>query len=50
VKTLTDRRQSVQEQISYYECQAKLARLGLNTRRSEAFFLRQVEFLKLEPR
>jgi hypothetical protein len=46
----SDRRQSVEVQIAFYRNQARLVRMGLVTRRSEAFFLRQVEYLKLEPR
>lgn len=46
MKQLTDRRQSIEAQISFYETQARLARLGLNTRRSVEFFERQIAFLK----
>ena len=45
-----DRRQSIAEQLSYYQQQAKLARLGLTTRRSPEFFERQILFLTMEAR
>lgn len=47
-RQLTDRRQDTQELIAYYARQAKLARLGHTTRRTEEFFLRQVAFLLQE--
>jgi hypothetical protein len=47
-KQLTDRRMNREEQIRYYAHQAKLARLGLSTRRSEEFLLRQIWFLMSE--
>jgi hypothetical protein len=46
MKLLTDRRQSIEAQIQFYQTQARLAQLGLNTRRSEAFYQRQVAYLQ----
>lgn len=48
-RSMSDRRLSVQEHIAYYLQQAKLARLGLTTRRSEDFYLRQVEYFRSHP-
>lgn len=47
-RTVTDRRWTTQQNIDFYLQQAKLARLGLTTRRTEAFFLRQVEYFRAE--
>lgn len=47
-RSFTERRMSTQEQIAFYLQQAKLARLGLSTRRTEAFFMRQVEFFRTQ--
>lgn len=46
MKTITDRRATIQEQIDFYLHQAKLARMGLTTRRTEEFFLRQAEYFR----
>lgn len=48
-KQLTDRRASVDQQIAYYALQASLARQGI-ARRSEAFYLRQIEYFRMEAR
>lgn len=48
-RSVHDRRLSTDEQIAYYLQQAKLARLGLTTRRSEDFYLRQVEYFRSNP-
>jgi hypothetical protein len=41
-----DQRESAQALIEYYACQARLARLGLVTRRSPEFFERQIAYLQ----
>lgn len=46
MKQLTDRRQSIEAQIAFYQTQARLARMGLNTRRTAGFFERQIAFLQ----
>lgn len=46
MKQLTDRRQSIEAQVSFYESQLRLARMGFNTRRPAEFFERQIAFLK----
>jgi hypothetical protein len=50
VKQLTDRRQSIEAQISFYETQARMARLGFNTRRSPEFYERQIQYFRSELR
>lgn len=47
-RQLTDRRATTAQQIDFYLGQARMARLGLTTRRTEAFFLRQVEYFRLQ--
>jgi hypothetical protein len=42
-----DRRQSISELVSYYQHQAKLAARGDTTRRSETFYLRQIQYFRL---
>lgn len=46
MKLLTDRRQSIEAQIAFYQTQARLARLGLSTRRSAEFYERQIQFFR----
>jgi hypothetical protein len=46
MKTLTDRRQGIDAQVTFYETQLRLARMGFNTRRSEAFYQRQIAYLQ----
>lgn len=50
MKQLSDRRQSAEAQITFYRNQARLARMGLVTRRSAAFFDRQVAYFEQEVR
>lgn len=50
MKTLTDRRASLESQIAFYECQARLARLGFNTRRTAEFYDRQISYFRSEIR
>jgi hypothetical protein len=50
MKQLTDRRQSIEAQVSFYETQLRLARMGFNTRRTEAFYQRQIAYFKQEVR
>jgi len=45
-KQLTDRRESPEALIEFYETQARLAELGLNTRRSPEFFRRQARYFR----
>jgi hypothetical protein len=47
-RVMTDRRMSNAELIAYYERLARLARKGLDTRRSPEFYERQVSYFKLE--
>jgi len=47
-RSFTDRRLSVDEQIAYYERLARLARMGLDTRRTPEFYDRQALYFKLE--
>ncbi len=47
-RTVTDRRMSNQQQVAFYLQQAKLARVGFTTRRTEAFFMRQVEYFRTQ--
>jgi hypothetical protein len=49
-KQLSDRRQSVEVQVAFYETQAQLARMGLNTRRSVEFYERQIAYFRSELR
>jgi hypothetical protein len=46
MKQLTDRRQRIEAQIAFYQTQARLARMGFNTRRSAEFFERQISYLQ----
>lgn len=46
----SDRRQSVEVQIAFYEKQARLARMGLDTRRSPEFYERQIQYFRSELR
>jgi hypothetical protein len=50
MKSLTDRRQSIEAQIAFYTHQARLARLGHTTRRSAEFFERQIAYFRTELR
>lgn len=50
MKQLTDRRQSIEAQVSFYETQLRLARMGLNTRRSPEFYERQIQYFRSELR
>ncbi len=50
MKQLSDRRQSAREQIAHYRNQARLARMGLVTRRTPEFFDRQVAYFEQELR
>lgn len=43
-----DRRQSIAEQLEYYQQQVRLARLGLSTRRPLEFLERQIQYLTTE--
>lgn len=45
-----ERRQSVAEQIAYYELMARQAAAGHSTRRDQAYCLRQIAYLRSEPR
>lgn len=45
-KTLTDRRQNVEQQIAFYTLQASLARKGLTDRPPE-FFERQLQYFRM---
>jgi hypothetical protein len=45
-KQLTDRRESVESLIEFYETQARLAEMGLNTRRTPDFFRRQAQYFR----
>jgi hypothetical protein len=47
-RRLTDRRASVEQQIAFYMGQARLARSGITTRRSEEFYLRQVAYFRAD--
>lgn len=47
-RQLTERRMSLAEQIAFYQQQARLAAQGHTTRRTEAFYLRQVEYFRAE--
>lgn len=47
-RSFTERRMSAQAQVDFYLGQAKLARAGICTRRTEAFYLRQVEYFRIE--
>lgn len=47
-RTLTERRMSTQEQIAFYLSQAQLAAHSGTTRRTEAFYLRQVAYFQAE--
>lgn len=38
----------MQEQIEFYQQQARMAAKGLITRRTEEYFLRQVEYFRAE--
>lgn len=49
MKTL-DQRESNLSLIAFYTHQARLARLGHTTRRSEEFYLRQAEYFRTEQR
>lgn len=46
MKQLSDRRQSIEAQIHFYETQLRLTRKGLSTRRSPEFLERQIAYLK----
>lgn len=46
-RVMTERRMSLDEQIAFYELQAKLARSGLIDRKPPEFFDRQVIYFKL---
>jgi hypothetical protein len=50
MKQLTDRRQSIEAQIAFYQTQARLARMGLDTRRSPEFYERQIQYFRSELR
>lgn len=45
MKTL-DQRESNRSLIEFYLTQARLAHLGITARRTEAYFLRQAEYLR----
>lgn len=45
-RSIHDRRATNEQQIAFYLQSAKLARLGFDTRRTEAFYLRQVEYFR----
>jgi hypothetical protein len=47
-RSFTERRMSNAELIAYYERLARLARAGLDTRRTPEFYERQVSYFKLE--
>jgi hypothetical protein len=46
-RAFTERRLSVDEQIAFYEMQAKLARAGVVTRQTPEYFDRQVTYFRL---
>lgn len=48
-RSVHDRRASNQEQIEFYLQQAKMAELGLTTRQTKEYFLRQVEYFRTHP-
>jgi hypothetical protein len=48
-RSVHDRRLTSEQQIAFYLQSAKLARMGLDTRRTEAFYLRQVEYFRNNP-
>lgn len=47
-RSFADRRMNNQQQVDFYLQQAKLARMGLTTRRTEDFFLRQAQYFRQE--
>lgn len=48
-RSVHDRRATHAQQIAFYMQQAKLAELGLTTRRTKEFFLRQAEYFRTNP-
>jgi len=47
-RDITDRRMSNADQIEFYKRCARLARKGLDTRRSPEFYDRQVKYFEME--
>lgn len=47
-RSVHDRRATNEQQIEFYLQQAKLAELGLTTRQTREYFLRQVEYFRME--